>query len=293
MLEHPSGRVIAVKYSGVYPRGAGGKQVAEEMERFLDHTLAETRAAGVVLDMTELDYAGGAAIRGLWTPLDRGDGVRPAVIVAAKDSALTPLLLPNLRLQTTGMKRFGTRDEALSYITALLDARERRQEDKWADGSPIVHKEAPRIPVPIPDISTQWTLKHQDTFDRETRHSVEAGGVNILCGLYELWKHTLHESVDDAGKASNSSFYLTWGEAIATTAGVAVDPLDNPALVKLKRWTTNVGEEILLSKLAELHFRFLKKSSRWTARSLDPNEESREILMQVDTITDPGQLAAT
>src|SRR5688500_493205 len=94
MLEHPSGRVIAVRYSGVYPRGAGGKQVAEEMERFLDHTLAETRAAGVILDMTELDYAGGPAIRGLWTPLDRGDGVRPAVIVAAKDTALTPLLLP-------------------------------------------------------------------------------------------------------------------------------------------------------------------------------------------------------
>jgi hypothetical protein len=89
---------------------------------FLQSILDETRAAGVIIDLTSLDYVWGDTIGGLAMPLRKGARVRPAVIVAAGRTAdaLQPLLEPNLLLGIAGVRLVRTRQEALAYLDQVL-----------------------------------------------------------------------------------------------------------------------------------------------------------------------------
>ena len=113
-----------VSFGGVYSPDAAGVAFADAMIQSLRSALAETRAAGVVLDLTALDYVWGDTICGLAMPLlDKGKGFRPAAIVAAGRTAkaLEPLLAPNFLLGMAGMKLVRTREEALAHLERALD----------------------------------------------------------------------------------------------------------------------------------------------------------------------------
>jgi hypothetical protein len=158
-----------------------------------------------------------------------------------------------------------------------------------------------------PNASTVWQLWHRDMFDRDAPLSLQTTGTDVVQGLYELWRYTLKEGILDNGNASFSRFQLTWGNTPATRADIFVNPFDNPALLKLRRWTRFMSEDqesddlrivpaaeeqkdALLSRLAQLHYEFLQKSIRWNASTIDWSAEAREILARVDLISDPEEL---
>jgi hypothetical protein len=149
-------------------------------------------------------------------------------------------------------------------------------------------KKKPPSPA-IPGTSTKWRLWYRDLFDREMPPQVEAKGTNILNGLYQLWKHTLTEGVDEKGTQTFSVFRLTWGEVNATTsadeisADAGVQPFDNSALVKLKLWAGTIGQDTLLWRIAERHLRLIQSGvGGYTA--------ARELLTKIEAMTDPSEL---
>ena len=147
----------------------------------------------------------------------------------------------------------------------------------------------------LPDTSSPWQLWYSDAFDRDAPPSLQANGVNILRGLYELWLYTLKEGVQDNGSASFSRFHLTWGNTPAARVDVAIRPFENAALLKLRQWahlTEHAQEQSIsvLSRLAQLHFALLQKSSRWNATSIDWSAEARELLARVERMTGPEEL---
>jgi hypothetical protein len=159
----------------------------------------------------------------------------------------------------------------------------------------------------IPDLSTAWQLWYIDSFDRDTLPSLQASGINIVHGLYQLWLYMLNEGILENGSASFSYFYLTWGNTPVTRVDIFVTPFNNLTLLKLRRWAglmhpgpdsenrQNTGDskdkrEALLLRLAQLHFELLQKSSRWQAAAIDWGVEAREILAKVELIADPEDL---
>lgn len=121
--DHVRGPLIAVKFGGTYPPGSAGNDFAQWMVRCLRRVLAETGAAGVILDLSELDYSMGDAIGGLAAPLMEAGCRRPAAIVANGSTAraLEPLLAPNYILGVAGIKLFSTREDALARLRRVLD----------------------------------------------------------------------------------------------------------------------------------------------------------------------------
>jgi hypothetical protein len=158
----------------------------------------------------------------------------------------------------------------------------------------------------IPDASTAWQLWYSDTFDRESSTSLQENGENILRGLYQLWRYTLSEAIQDNGSASFSYFHLTWGNTAASRIDVDVKPLHNRSLRKLRQWaetkaknqeeSQGIGQHSpaqsisVLSRLAQLHYELLQKSDRWKAASIDWSAEARELLARVESMTDPEDL---
>jgi len=116
-------------------------------------------------------------------------------------------------------------------------------------------------------------------------------------GLYELWLYTLKEAILDNGNASFSRFQLRWGNTASTRVDVYVEPFDNLSLMKLRLWAHLMSQnseeerkEAILSRLAQLHFKLLLKSSRWNAAAIDWSAESRELLAHVELMKDPQEL---
>jgi hypothetical protein len=151
----------------------------------------------------------------------------------------------------------------------------------------------------IPNISTTWQLWHSDLFDRDSPPSLQASGTNIIQGLYELWLHTLKEGLLENGSASFSRFHLTWGNTASTRVEIAVNPFNNASLLKLRHWANLMtqnqnGEEerrdVILLRLAQWHYEFLQKSSRWSASAIDWSAESRELLARIEVLKDSKEL---
>jgi len=158
----------------------------------------------------------------------------------------------------------------------------------------------------IPNTSTTWQLWHSDMFDRESAPSLEASGMNIIQGLYELWRYTLKEGIQDNGSASFSRFRLTWGNTPTTRVEVVVNPFNNLCLIKLRRWANLMSQhkenkgilivqsleeqrDAILMRLAQLHYELLQNSSRWKAPAIDWGAEARELLAHVELMTDPKE----
>lgn len=151
----------------------------------------------------------------------------------------------------------------------------------------------------IPSTSSTWQLWHSDTFDRDSRPSLQASGTNIIPGLYELWLYTLKEGILDNGSASFSRFQLTWGNTASTRADVFVKPFNNLSLLKLRQWANLLSQnqmseedrrEAILWRLAQLHYELLQNSNRWKASAIDWSAESRELLARVESMKDPKEL---
>src|SRR5688572_1561679 len=132
-------------------------------------------------------------------------------------------------------------------------------------------------------------------------------GMNIIQGLYELWRYTLKEGIQDNGSASFSRFRLTWGNTPITRVEVVVNPFNNLSLIKLRRWANLMSQlqdnkgilivqsleeqrDAILMRLAQLHYEFLQNSSRWKAPAIDWGAEARELLAHVELMTDPKEL---
>ena len=148
----------------------------------------------------------------------------------------------------------------------------------------------------IPDTSTAWQLWYGDMFDRESSPSLETSGTDIVRGLYELWRHTLQEAIQENGSATFSRFYLTWGNTAAERVDVLVEPFNNLSLLKLRQWTgldsrQAEGEDSQrLMRLAILHADLLKQSRRWQAPAIDWSAESRELLARLEAMEGPEDL---
>jgi uncharacterized protein (TIGR02246 family) len=119
--EHARGSLIAVSFGGVYPPGSAGAELAKAMIGSLQSVLDE-RTAGVIIDLTSLDYVWGDTICGLAMPLTEKKRICPAAIVAKGRTAeaLRPLFQPNVLLGIAGVKLFRTRQEAIAYFEQAL-----------------------------------------------------------------------------------------------------------------------------------------------------------------------------
>lgn len=148
----------------------------------------------------------------------------------------------------------------------------------------------------IPNASTTWQLWYGDMFDMDAPPSLEAGGTGIVNGLYEIWRHTLKEAIQDSGSSSFSRFHLTWGNTAAERVDVLVDPFNNLSLLKLRGWAglmsrqTEPEDERILMRLAQLHYELLQQSGRWQAAAIDWSAESRELLARVESMAGPEEL---
>lgn len=147
--DHARGPLIAVRFGGLYPLGAEGVEFGRAMVGFLRSVLAETNAAGVIFDLTALEYVWGDGIGELGMALfEKGRGFRPAAIVAMGGTAhaLEPLCEPNLLLGIAGVKIVRTRDEARAQVEQALALRERACDLDAATGrSEAVTETASRI----------------------------------------------------------------------------------------------------------------------------------------------------
>jgi non-ribosomal peptide synthetase component F len=155
----------------------------------------------------------------------------------------------------------------------------------------------------IPNVSTAWQLWYVDMFDRDAPRALERTGVNIIQGLYHLWLCTLTDGILDNGNASFSYFHLTWASSPSAHVDVAVNPFDNRALLKLRGWIglvsqvsenksgqVNQRKDVILWRLAQLHFDLLQNSSRWKLSGVDWGAEARELLARIELISDPEEL---
>lgn len=144
----------------------------------------------------------------------------------------------------------------------------------------------------------KWRLWYRDTFDRETPVSLEASGTNLVEGLYDLWFHTLTEGITEDGSKSFSVFWLTWGDETRNNAGIDVATTGNQALVKLRRWaglgseksSLIPNENPVLMNVALQHYRLLGERSWIEKEEKDSSAESRQLLIQINSMRNPEQL---
>ncbi len=132
ITETPGIPLLAVVFGGRYAPGSEGNEFAREMVRYLRTTLNKVQPAGVLFDLTMLDYVWGDAIGELAIPLmEKGrqgpPHFLPSAVVATGQTAraLQPLLQPKFLLGVAGMGLFGTRKKAVRYLEKTI-RRERR-----------------------------------------------------------------------------------------------------------------------------------------------------------------------
>ncbi|MBN1640869.1 MAG: hypothetical protein JXA09_06515 [Anaerolineae bacterium] len=113
-------------------------------------------------------------------------------------------------------------------------------------------------PILDPAPKAAWEVWYRDTFDPETRPSVEVRGQGLVEGLTELWARHLFETVRPGGGESFSRFHLRWeGSAVQVTG-------DQAGAARLREWiygpqqhTTHgyraAGDARLLDQVAGTH----------------------------------------
>lgn len=121
--DHARGPLIAVRFGGVYPEGSKGLEFGRAMIEFLRFVLAETNPAGVIFDLTALDYVWGDTIGQLGMALlEKGKGFRPAAIAATGRTAraLERLCEPHFLLGVAGVKLARNIEEARAQVERKL-----------------------------------------------------------------------------------------------------------------------------------------------------------------------------
>ena len=120
------GAIMTVSFTGRLLPGSAGNELTGHFADDLNDIVRTHQPVGVVLDLTDLDYAFGDAIGALAYPfLDRVRGgcwAMPVAIVATgrTAAALAPLFEPNWILGAIGAQLFGGRDAAIAYIRSAL-----------------------------------------------------------------------------------------------------------------------------------------------------------------------------
>lgn len=124
--DHAKGPLIVVRFAGVVPIGTRSIHFARSMGASLRSALAQRNAAGVILDLKEVDYLWGDGICDLaWALYDKENGFRSAMIVATGETAIAlgPLCQPRWVLGLAGMKIFPTVKEARAELERKLEGR--------------------------------------------------------------------------------------------------------------------------------------------------------------------------
>ncbi len=84
------------------------------------------------------------------------------------------------------------------------------------------------IVEPAPEAT--WKVWYRDTFDRETRPSVDVRGQGLIEGLTELWARHLFETVRPGGGEGFSRFHLQWERGTVQVGG------DRSGAARLREW---------------------------------------------------------
>lgn len=155
--------------------------------------------------------------------------------------------------------------------------------------------------ISFPDHSTHWQLWASDTFDQDSVPGIQAKGEGILAGLYQLWLHTLAESIQENGNATFTRFHLTWSEEPRARVDVYVKPFENHTLGKLRNWARqfddnawNAASHVLdpqahvqnpvLQRLAHEHQERLRRSHRWQAQAIGWSAEAKGLLESLENM---------
>jgi hypothetical protein len=95
---------------------------------------------------------------------------------------------------------------------------------------PRAEGEEQMAPILDPAPEAKWEVWYRDTFDRETRPSVDVRGEGLIEGLIELWARHLFETVRPEGATGFSRFHLRWdGNSVQITG-------DPDGAVRLRAW---------------------------------------------------------
>ena len=109
-----------------------------------------------------------------------------------------------------------------------------------------------------PALEAEWEVWYRDTFDRETRPSVDVRGQGLVKGLTELWARHLFETVRPGGGTGFSRFHLRWQDSFAHVTG------DSAGEIRLREWVfgdktrsrkgyVREGDARLLAQIAAAH----------------------------------------
>ena len=130
-----------------------------------------------------------------------------------------------------------------------------------------------------------WRVQANDLFDRESPRQINAEGVGLAAGLFELRHCVLAQGVRDSGQRTFTDFRLSWADGFIE---VGTQPFDNHALVRMRGWiygtpgpfesgSTVMQDATLLHAIAEAHVRLLAHASTHYEFGYEPNSPAGQI----------------
>ena len=142
------------------------------------------------------------------------------------------------------------------------------------------------VPAPIVDPAPKaaWEVWYRDTFDRETRPSVEVRGEGLIEGLTELWARHLFETVRPGGGEGFSRFHLRWEGSSAQITG------DQAGAARLRAWVFGSQRHTTRGYRAAADVRLLDQLAGTHALLIAAGSSSDQILASAAAALDRADL---
>ena len=100
--ETKQGPIVRIAFSGKYPPGSAGNEIAAKMKSIVADAVQELHPVAVIFDLSRLNYVWSDAIGGIFSPLFRKDSIIPSCVVARGKTAralgalIEPAWLPGI-----------------------------------------------------------------------------------------------------------------------------------------------------------------------------------------------------
>ncbi len=125
------GDIIRVSFSGYYPPGSAGNDIAAKMESIVADAVQEFHTVAVIFDLSRLNYVWGDAIGGIFSPLFRKDSNMPSCVVARGRTAraLCALIEPAWLPGIAKPRLFAKPEEAMKHLESQAKIQEETDTD--------------------------------------------------------------------------------------------------------------------------------------------------------------------